>query len=804
MKESKVNTSLNQFIKKSLSLIAAASLVFASVAASAASLEEIIVTAQKREQSLQDVPIAIQAFGGESLQEKGLGNIAEIAGLAPNVELDTTSAFSGSTQVLGAFIRGIGQSDFAFNLEPGVGVYVDGVYYSRAVGSVVDLLDLERVEILKGPQGSLFGRNTIGGALNVVTKRPGHEFDYRGEVTVGRYNRTDIKGALDIPLIEDKLYSQISFSSKSRDGYHQRIPFPSTSAIISDTGNFAGSGNEEFNSEQGDENNQTVRAKLLWETDNVDFLLTADYSNADEAAAPNTLLATFPNAPDPANGLLGFFYNLCVSIPVGVAPPFCGANRALIGTPLGGVNVDADPNNDRLIYSDQFITGDIDTTYGTGANFSKLETQGLSGVLDWSIADDLDLKSITAYRELETSFGGDIDGSPLAINDTSFFMSQEQYSQEFQLLGTSFDGALEWVLGAYYFHEEGDLVDYPVFGEGLVQILGPNEFDNDAYALFGHASYDLSDNWALTVGLRYTKEDKEFEGRQRDLNAFASFIGLPIEAFPDQADPTLYFPPGVNTQSFTNVSPKVALDYRLNDSALIYASVSEGFKSGGWTTRATLPILEAPAFDEEEATAYELGLKMDGDNYRINSALFFTDYENLQITVQRGLSPFFENAGESEIKGLEVDFEWLPTDYLSLAGAFGYIDAEYTSLEAGTALALDFDFLNTPEKSASLSANYAVPLESGAEVDLLVDFSYHSNQANDAENTPLLYSGTVNTVNSALTYRNADDTWGLTLGVKNLTDERFIVSGFRQPGAGVIDGNYSRPREWYLTLKFNK
>lgn len=787
--------------QKGLALFIAAPAAVVPNIATSAQLEEVVVTAQKREQNIQDVPIAIQAFGGQLLQEKGLGNISEIAGLAPNVELDTTSAFSGSTQVLGAFIRGIGQSDFAFNLEPGVGVYVDGVYYSRAVGSVVDLLDLERVEILKGPQGSLFGRNTIGGALNVVTQRPGEEFDYRGEVTLGRFNRTDIKGTVDIPLIDGSLYSQVSFSSKSRDGYHKRIPFPEST--VSDTGRFSGSGDEEFNAEQGDENNQTVRAKLLWTGDNVDFLLAADYSNVDEAAAPNTLLDTFELPIPETNGTLAQLYNGCIA---GAPIPPCtlAGDRAVVGTTFFGVNVDADPANDRLPYDDRFITGDIDTSYGAGANFSKLESRGMAGTLDWSISDSLDLKSITAYREIETTFGGDIDGSPLAINDTSFYMAQEQISQEFQLLGSLFDGAVEWVLGAYYFHEEGDLDDYVVFGEGFVQILGPNEFDNDAYAVFGHASYQFTDDWALTMGIRYTREEKEFLGQQRDLNAFAGRTGFPAALHPDPNDLTLQFPGGVNTQDFSNVSPKVALDYHFSDSALVYASVSQGYKSGGWTTRATAPILEAPAFEEEEATSYELGLKLNGNSFRVNTALFFTDYENLQITVQRGLSPFFENAGESEIKGIEIDFEWLPTDNLSLSGAFGYIDAEYTFLEPGTALGLDFDFLNTPDTSANLSAKYTLPMKNGSVWDLLVDYSYHSDQANDAENTPLLYSGDLDTINAALTFRPFSENWSLTLGGKNLTDERYIVSGFRQPGAGVIDGNYSRPREWYLTFNFNK
>ncbi len=784
--------------------LAASVMTLASMPLAAFELEEIVVTAQKRSESLQEVPIAIQAFSAQAMENKGLSNVTDIANFAPNVELDSTSPFSGSTQTLGAFIRGIGQADFAFNLEPGVGVYVDGVYYSRAVGSVVGLLDLERIEVLKGPQGTLFGRNTIGGALNVITRRPAEEFGYQMEVTIGEYDRMDVRGAVDIPLIDNKLYSQVSFSTKSRNGYHKRIDYNSDTPYVTDVGRFTGTGQESTYDRQGGENNQAIRAKLLWTGDNVDVLIAADYTHVNEASAPNTLLATFPNDADPNNGLTAFLYNTCLNIPAGLnIPPsaVCETPRAVVGTPLVGVNIDGTDTNDRLVYSDAFITGDIDTTYGTAPNYSKMTTKGIATTVDWDLGNEMALKSITAYRTLETAFGTDVDGSPIVINDTGFYMDQEQLSQEFLLTGTSFDGALNWVTGLYYFHEEGGLIDYPVFGSGLVQIFGPNDFDNDAYAAFVHLNYDFTENFSGTLGVRYTKEDKQFFGAQRDLNSIASLLGFPAAAFPDPSDLTLYFPPIDNQRSFENVSPKLGLEYRIGASTLTYASVSKGFKSGGWTTRATVPILEVPQFDEEEATSYEIGVKTEGDTYRINTALFYTDYENLQISVQKGLSPFFENAAQSEIQGLEVDFEWLPAENFTVSGAYGYIDAQYKDIDPTAVIREDFSFNNTPKNSASLSALYQIPMDNGLTFGFMLDHSYHSNQANDAENTPELFSGTVRTWNGAITLMSESDHWDLALGAKNLTDERYIVSGFRNPGAGVIDGTYSRPREWYLTFR---
>ena len=573
-------------------------------------LEEVVVTAQKRAQNQQDVPIAVQSFTAEALSKRGLTNIAEIGVFTPNAAIDSTSPFSGSTQVLGAFIRGIGQNDFAFNLEPGVGVYIDGVYYARAIGSVVDLLDLEQVEVLKGPQGTLFGRNTIGGALNITTRDPSDTFGYKGEFTTGRFSRADIRGAVDIPLVEGKLLSQVAFSSKNRDGYHRRLGFPGT--FVTDVGRFIGSGEEEFYSRQGNANTDTVRAKLKWiPNDQVDVLLSVDYSNTDEQAAPNTLIDTFPNAPDPGNGLLGFFHNTCISAPANAVAPFCDAQRAVVGGAIGGVNLDGTNTNDRLVYGDQFITGDRDTSFGRGANHSKSESKGASLTVDWAITDQVNLKSITAWRSIDTFFGTDIDGAPQVINDTSFEMDQSQFSQELQFSGVALDARLDWLVGLYYFEEDGSLVDYPIFGGGLVQIFGPNDLDNQAWAVFTHANYSITEQFSVTAGLRYTSEDKEFEGRQQDLNAFASFIGLPPQAFPDPNDFTLYFPPGTNKRSFDNVTAKLGAEFRLNDNILTYASFSEGFKSGGWTTRATLPILEAPEFDEEAATTYEIGWKSE-------------------------------------------------------------------------------------------------------------------------------------------------------------------------------------------------
>jgi len=478
-------------------------------------LEEIIVTAQKRKENAQEVPIAITAVSGKSLQQMGLGNVADLSGHVPNIDIKNTVSFAGSSQILVAAIRGIGQNDFAFNLEPGVGVYIDGVYYARSLGAVVDLLDLERIEVLKGPQGTLFGRNTIGGALNVVTRDPEKEFKSQLEATTGRFNRTDLRASIDVPLIDNTLLSQLSFSSKRRDGYQKRIPFPGQAGTISDEGNFLTAGTPGGSDTQGGENSLNVRGKFKWiPSDNFKVLLSGDYTNARQEARPATLIKTFAG---PTDGTALTAYNGCI---FGAAPPFICSKRGTVNTSFFGVNVDADPNNNRLPVSDAFVNGNIDSSYARGSNYDNLESWGLSATADWTLSDDMSLKSITAYRTLDSTFGSEIAAAPIVANDASFAMNQLQFSEELQFNLNSFDQRLRSVFGLYYFRESGGLTDYVVFGEGLIQVYGPNDFKNKAFAAFMHENLAITEQWGLTLGVRLTDEKKEFEGFQHDLNSF--------------------------------------------------------------------------------------------------------------------------------------------------------------------------------------------------------------------------------------------------------------------------------------------
>lgn len=777
------------------------------------SVGEIVVTATKRSENMQKVPIAISALGNQALEQKGITSVGQIGGYVPNIEIKNTVSFAGSSQILVATVRGIGQNDFAFNLEPGVGVYIDGVYYARSLGAVVDLLDLERIEVLKGPQGDLFGRNTIGGALNIVTRDPAKDFRYQLEGTTGSFSRTDVRGSIDIPLIDGMLLSQASFSYKHRDGYQKRIPFPGLPGTITDQGMFRKVGTPGGSDTQGGENAFNARFKLKWlASDKLDFLLSADYTRAQQEARPSTLLFAKAGAND---GTVASAYNGCI---FGQAPIAVCSARGVVGTSFYGVNVDADPNNDRLPISDAFVTGDIDKSYARGSNFDNLTSWGLSLTGNLEVADNASLKSITAYRSLKSRFGSEIAATPIILNDASFAMDQTQFSQELQLNHDNFDGRLKGTVGLYYFSETGSLLDTPVFAEGLIQIYGPNHFNNKAYATFMHEHFDVTDRFGLTFGVRYTKENKRFQGDQQDLNAFWARAGagvdpnvvtsLPLPFLPDQNDLTRLYPFGMNKLSFSNVSFKAGAEYKFNRDVMFYYSFAQGFKSGGWTTRLLSPSTTTASdltFRPERADTHEIGLKstlLDG-HLRLNMAAFTTAYKDIQVTEIIAISPVFKNAGEATIRGFEAEADARFGGF-GLNAGLGYLDAHYSRMSPGATIPVTNNLVNAPEWSVTLGANYRYDLASGARITWNGDYNYKSNTSPDAENSPYLQSGNVGLLNSSIAFDDAGDRWGLTFGVKNITDKRFVVGGYDQSGPGAIGFvgvGYSPPRQWYLTLR---
>ncbi|MBU6393990.1 MAG: TonB-dependent receptor [Sphingomonadales bacterium] len=801
-------------------------------------IAEIVVTAQKRAENVQDVPIAISAFTAGALQERAVTSVAALSNLAPNVTLDAGTPFSGSTAVLSAYIRGIGANDFAFNIDPGVGIYLDGVYLARSVGANQDLPDVERIEVLKGPQGTLFGRNTIGGAISIVTHDPGKEFSFKGDVTVGRFSLVQTRGTVDLP-ITDGLGASVSFSTKNRNGYLKRIPFPGATNFASTSINnykAAGYNNAGYGTEGGD-NNWNLRGKLKFDRGPFTATLSADYTNVDQSQIANTLIKTTP-------AVFAGTYNCAIiasSTGCGGGPPafayiggIGGLNTIFDNPTVYGVNVDADPRNNRLPYDDRFLTGDIDKSYANGNNYSKLKSYGGSLTLQYDLSDNIALKSITGYRELHWNVGTDLDGSPLNFLHTSFTTDQWQFSQELQLLGNAMDKKLNYVLGAYFFKEAGNLHDYVTFAEGLLQVDGPNDLSTKNYAFFGQIDYKFNDMFGITVGGRYTHEDKEFEGFQSDANGLTYKIlnflaginaGPPACAninpisdacriaagFPNAGQPLRYYVAGTQKKKFNNFAPKIGLQFHPNDDTMVYASWSKGYKTGGWTTRLSNPLPTAPGFGEETATTYELGVKSTllDRRLQINAAIFQTDYKGIQLNFQQGVSPTIQNAGDAKIKGFEVEMTAAPVDGFTITGSVGYLDAKYTSVLGPAQVAPNpfqagvlpgGELPKTPKWKFNISPRYEAKFANGGKLIFLADFTHSTSLWNDTERAYLLQRAATDILNGSITYREPGEHWDITVGGTNLTDTRYLVTGQAQIAGGQFYGTYSRPREWYARL----
>lgn len=874
-------------MKTTARLVAAlcTALIAAPAMAQEDTLEEIVVTAQKREQNVQKVPIAISAFTGELLQEKSIGDIGALTRFAPNVNLDTGSPFSGDTSVLSASIRGIGQDDFAFNLDPGVGVYLDGVYLARTIGANQSLLDIDRIEILKGPQGTLFGRNTIGGAISIVTHTPGDKPRLTASVTGGSYDRQDIALSGDLPFSENFL-TTLSFSSQQRDGYQEVIPFPANTElgrvpwVVDPQTAFPKAGTATADS-KGGQNVQVVRGKALWKVnDSFNVTIAGDYTYQNQSSYPTTVLdVTTPagnNLPSPFNalpgpyGFMGANYNFCISQPAALlndpvafttafpgAPPFWGTgvgglcgpraqglNLAPGGAAMGGVGYAGGPvpytpggvagnpsgPTPRIYWNlANTDTGDIDKTYATGPSFARYTAWGGSVTLDWDFSESMSFKSITAMRGIDWRVGVDLDGLPESIQEVTDHQKQDQFTQEFQLIGKAFGDKMDYVAGLYWFQEDGFVHDFVPFGSTLYIYDVANDVDTQSYAAFFHVDYAVSEKFGLTVGARYSWDDKKFEGGQADLDAYnykssgchppsgpdmacwAAFAALPfinLAPFPDPTNPYRYFPPGEQSQEYSVFTPTLGAQWNISDDVMSYVSFSKGFKAGGWTTRLSNPLadIDDAAFGPEESETYELGIKsqfMD-DHVQVNAAIFYTDYTGIQLQIQEGASPVSQNAGDAELKGAELELNAIFGGGFSLYVGGSYIDAEYTELATSVqGITLDTDLPKTPEYKFTLSPQFDVNLANTGKLRFSVDYTNTASMFNDAPNTPLLARPSTDNLGAAIHYFSPGEKYSVTVGGTNLTDDRYLTVGSVNGAQGETVGTYNPPRQWYLNLRMN-
>ncbi|NML87991.1 MULTISPECIES: TonB-dependent receptor [unclassified Sphingobium] len=746
-----------------------------------AGIEEITVTARRRAESLQDTPISISAVTSEGLAQRGIDNVTQIGDFTPNVKFNSSVPVSASNATAAIFIRGIGQNDYQLSADPGVGLYLDGVYISRGVGNVLDVLNVERIEVLRGPQGTLFGRNTIGGAVSVVTKKPADDLGASLELTTGSYNRVQIKGSIDVPLAEG-VYTSFSGFYHLREGYVK--------------------GTVPLAPDLGDTNTMAGRfAVRLEPTSKLSINIAVDGTRSREETAPNVMLAVDENAPAAQvwNGLYSGAASICTDL----------SNPARL--------------SDTRCYNSQWAQapyrhgGTFRAVSSTFDNFGKRRYQsasdlniwGVSGTVEWRLGENVTAKSITAYRKVTGFWTRDSDHSPASIVQTKSDWKQDQFSEELQLIGDALDNRLNWVVGGYYSKESGnhqDLVNIvdAVFMSGAI-------LDGRSLAAFGQATFEIVHNLSLTGGIRWTEDRKTFDNGNQYVVAAGFLTGQPFN--PDgsglqDGDP-LMGPPGRTTIKDRAWTPMASLSYRWSPEFLTYASYSQGFKGGGFTQRVFPPFANIPSFRPETSTTYEVGFKSDllDRRLRLNGAAFVNDYDDLQITVndpRLGFAPIIQNAAKARIKGLELELQARPTEALRLEAGLGYLDAKYRQVDIralNSGVTKDSHLQNAPKWTLSAGVSYDIRVDGVGKFTPRVDWSYRSKVYNDAVNSPLLIQKGYHLVNASIGYSDEPESWLITLGVKNLTKEVYLGSGFVDSFGGITEGAFGRPREWFLSAR---
>ena len=717
-----------------------------------AGLEQVVVTARKRSENLQDTPISITAFSAQDLEQRGYADIGALQDAAPNLSITTSSPISGSANSASVFIRGIGQIDFTPNTNPGVGIYLDGVYIARSVGGVLDLVDVDSIDVLKGPQGTLFGRNTIGGAIDVKSTAPATTPGGSVSVSYGSYHAVDAKASLDLPL-SDTILTKVSFGVHDTGGDVTRLNLDGSTA-----------------GHEGARHDFTARGVLEFRPNTaLDVRLTIDGTSDHDENPGEVLLAANPDASFTS------FYN-------GVIAP-------TLAPALGA----------KAYYNDQWAVGPF-TTYANGQNTSNTNVLGIGLTATYDLGA-VHLRSITAYRNLNSFFGRDTDSSPLAVSFTTDGYRDGALSQEFQVGGKALGEALTYVGGLYYFRElasDTNLVQFPV-----VYITSGGRNDNSSRAVFGQATYELARSLDLTAGLRYTKDQTLYTP-----DSYINSSPLPYAAFYAPGvtlAPPLIQPTYTARNRADKLSPEANVSYHWTPDVMTYINYSQGYKSGGFTQRVFPPENNIPAYGPENATVYEVGAKTTflERRLRVNAAFFHTDYENVQITEQVGVAPTTANGGTARINGAELEIQALPLERLTLGSGIGYTHAYWTALAPGAQITLADKFAYTPLWSLSGSVSYAGRLDNGWHITPRVDASWRAAQYYDAVNSINLRQGAYGLVNASLTVAPHDSNPQFFIRVDNMFSRIYLVSGWSDLAtAGLAEGLYGRPRTVWGGVRF--
>ncbi len=704
-------------------------------------LEEIVVTSRKRKERLQDVPISISAYSAQDIAAKSLTSLKELAQFTTNFNFFNDGGTGGTSDII--YIRGVGQVNSEIGWDPGVGIYMDGVYLGRMQGGNLDLGDLERIEILRGPQGTLFGRNTIGGAVNMVSTKPTDELEGYAEITIGEYDRIDGKASINVPLVPGKLAAKFTGVTRNRDGHGKRLDFFTGDKI----------------DEMGDRDRLSGRALFNWTpAEDVNVLLSIDGSRVRDKGQVRKVVQY-------AEPMLAFLLNMFV-----------------------------EPD-----YGNAFLTDSDFTSFANELNANDVDLWGLGLTVDWALGD-WSIKSITSYRDMKVVNGVDPDGSIYTVINQDFRLWQDQFSQELQLSGLSFDDRLNWVFGLYYFQEDG--LSDPIWEAyaPLFNFIGldigfrlPSWIDNKSYSAFGQGTYNITDQLSVTAGLRFTHDKKELTREQ--FRQHSGAIVAPLDT---------------NSESWDAVTGRLGFEYSWNDDTMTYVSVARGYKGGGINARG-VNNLEFVPFDPEYIWTYEVGLRSDwADNrVRFNASLYYSDYKDIQFSIIEA-SPeavpviLIANAAKARVQGFEADLIVVPAPGFNLSAGVGLTDAKYTQADPTTGITEDSKFVKTPKWSVTLAGEYAMPIGGWGELIGRLDWVYNSKIHHDALNSPLLVQDGYGILNARLSLEDDDGNWVFSVFGTNITDKHYILAGTDfLPALGFAEVQYARPSEWGASIKYN-
>lgn len=753
-----------------------------------AGLEEVTVTAQKRSENIQDIGIAMSAFSSDTISKLGWTDITQVATQTPN--LDIKYVWGNSMPV--ATIRGVGMNDFQANSKPGVGFYVDEVYLPSIALMGLQLFDMERLEVLKGPQGTLYGRNTNGGAINYITRKPSAEADSFIRASIGRYQRTEIEAAVGGALGETAAGRVSVYGVKQGDGH-----------VL----------NRITGQKHGEVDIWAARAQLAFSAldDKLEVLMNL-HGGKDTSQGSYFQHVGFWNRG--ANGMTAAPQRFCAAVLQGRMDPANCVDQ------LQYSDTDGD------IYAGDYTALNNVVYNGRPLNFDNwnLDNSNVGAAIhaDWKFDNGLTLTSITSGEKYDRFQPKESDAQPLLFLDLYFASKIRALAQEFRLSSDS-EGPVSWIAGLHWTNESIDedpprVLFVDNFLVNRAQVI--YQQDQNQVAGFGHVEWKMADNWKLSVGARYMKENIQF-------NSESSFLLPP--GFGQSNRTILATVPGVvrvtgqpdipvtGLTSDTAVTGRIGLDWKARENLLIYTSVAKGYKGGGFNGGFVTNIAQWIPYKPEEVMAYEIGMKSDWMDNRLifNGAVFYNDYTDLQAVSSRPsaagvVQNFLANVSEAKISGAEFDLTARPTRNFEIRAGLGLLDAKNKDPQplfdgpfAAAGVLAPRKLANSPDYTINLAMSYDMPLSSGGSLRFATDINRAGKQFKEIQNNIALEVPEQGLWNGSISWRGGNDRWSLTLYGKNLANEEYIQDTLSTPatnGWGVIV--YGMPRTYGITGEY--